>query len=213
MMKKAMVLAGAVLMGGSAAFGGLMSEDPGELAVSGQAFLPDHADCDLFDIGYGAQISYREWFSFPWGVGVNLGVSQWQVASDADAFKIEYVGDYDGEALVIPFGASLFFNVIDWDNWNLIFETGLQYAFVESSVDAYNDGDNRKKRQDADIGGALLWTLGAEYEYMVSENVYLTGGLGYQMDVMNEDTKFDGETVRDVTFGGGYARLGAKFLF
>ena len=25
--------------------------------------------------------------------------------------------------------------------------------------------------------------------------------------------KFDGKTVRDVTFGGGYARLGAKFLF
>ncbi len=213
MMKKAMVLAGAVLMGGSAAFGGLMSEDPGELAVSGQAFLPDHADCDLFDVGYGAQISYREWFSFPWGVGINLGVSQWQVASDADAFKIDYVGDYEGEALLIPFGAALYFNVIDWDNWNLLFETGLQYAFVESSVDAYNDGDNRKMRQDADIGGALLLNLGAEYEYMVSENVYLTGGLGYQFDVMNEDTKFDGHVVRDVTFGGGYARLGAKFLF
>ena len=73
--------------------------------------------------------------------------------------------------------------------------------------------DNRKMRQEADIGGALLLNLGAEYEYMVSENVYLTGGLGYQFDVMNEDTKFDGHVVRDVTFGGGYARLGAKFLF
>ena len=213
MMKKAMVMVCAALLGAGAAFGGLISEDPGELAVSGQAFLPDHADCDLFELGVGAQVSYREWFSFPWGVGVNLGVSQWQVDDASNAFKIQYVSDYDGEALVIPFGASLYFNVIDWDNWNLIFETGLQYAFVESSVDAYNDGDNRKKRQDADIGGALLWTLGAEYEYMVSENVYLTGGLGYQMDVMNEDTKFDGETVRDVTFGGGYARLRAKFLF
>ena len=213
MMKKAMVMVCAALLGAGAAFGGLISEDPGELAVSGQAFLPDHADCDLFELGVGAQVSYREWFSFPWGVGVNLGVSQWQVDDASNAFKIQYVSDYDGEVLVIPFGASLYFNVIDWDNWNLIFETGLQYAFVESSVDAYNDGDNRKKRQDADIGGALLWTLGAEYEYMVSENVYLTGGLGYQMDVMNEDTKFDGETVRDVTFGGGYARFGAKFLF
>lgn len=211
MMKKATVLACAALVGCGAAFGGLISEDPGELAVSGLAFLPDHADCDLFALGLGAQVSYREWFSFPWGVGVNLGVSQWQVDDASNAFKIQYVSDYDGEALVIPFGASLFFNVIDWDNWNLIFETGLQYAFVESSVDAYNEDKDR--RQEADIGGAVLWNLGAEYEYMVSENVYLTGALGYQQDVLNEDSKFDGKTVRDVTFGGGYARLGAKFLF
>ncbi|HRT04385.1 MAG TPA: hypothetical protein P5204_01675 [Kiritimatiellia bacterium] len=211
MMKKATVLACAALVGCGAAFGGLISEDPGELAVSGLAFLPDHADCDLFALGLGAQVSYREWFSFPWGVGVNLGVSQWQVDDASNAFKIKYVKNYDGEALVIPFGASLFFNVIDWDNWNLIFETGLQYAFVESSVDAYNEDKDR--RQEADIGGAVLWNLGAEYEYMVSENVYLTGALGYQQDVLNEDSKFDGKTVRDVTFGGGYARLGAKFLF
>ena len=211
MMKKAMVLACAALLSGGAAFGGLISEDPGELAVSGLAFLPDHADCDLFELGLGAQVSYREWFSFPWGVGVNLGVSQWQVDDASNAFKIKYVKNYDGEALVIPFGASLFFNVIDWDNWNLIFETGLQYAFVESSVDAYNEDKGR--RQEADIGGAVLWNLGAEYEYMVSENVYLTGALGYQIDALNEDSKFDGKTVRDVTFGGGYARFGAKFLF
>ena len=211
MMKKAMILACAALVSCGAAFGGLISEDPGELAVSGLAFLPDHADCDLFELGLGAQVSYREWFSFPWGVGVNLGVSQWQVDDASNAFKIKYVKNYDGEALVIPFGASLFFNVIDWDNWNLIFETGLQYAFVESSVDAYNEDKGR--RQEADIGGAVLWNLGAEYEYMVSENVYLTGALGYQIDALNEDSKFDGKTVRDVTFGGGYARFGAKFLF
>ena len=211
MMKKAMILACAALVSCGAAFGGLISEDPGELAVSGLAFLPDHADCDLFELGLGAQVSYREWFSFPWGVGVNLGVSQWQVDDASNAFKIKYVKKYDGEALVIPFGASLFFNVIDWDNWNLIFETGLQYAFVESSVDAYNEDKGR--RQEADIGGAVLWNLGAEYEYMVSENVYLTGALGYQIDALNEDSKFDGKTVRDVTFGGGYARFGAKFLF
>ncbi|MGD9612596.1 MAG: hypothetical protein AB7V22_06800 [Kiritimatiellia bacterium] len=210
-MKKAMVLACAALLGSGAAFGGLISDDPGELAVSGQAFLPDHADCDLFGVGFGAQVSYREWFRFPWGVGLNLGISQWQVDDASNAFKIEYVTDYDGEALVIPFGISLFFNAIDWDNWNVNLEMGLQYAFVESSVDAYNE--DKAKRQDADVGGAVLWNLGAEYEYMVSENVYLTGGLGYQMDVMNEDTKFDGHVVRDVTFGGGYARLGAKFLF
>ena len=104
MMKKAMVMACAALLGAGAAFGGLISDDPGELAVSGQVFLPDHADCDLFKLGLGAQVSYREWFSFPWGVGVNLGVSQWQVDDASNAFKIQYVSDYDGEVLVIVGG-------------------------------------------------------------------------------------------------------------
>ena len=213
MMKKAMVMVCAALLGAGAAFGGLISEDPGELAVSGQAFLPDHADCDLFELGVGAQVSYREWFSFPWGVGVNLGVSQWQVDDASNAFKIQYVSDYDGEALVIPFGASLYFNVIDWDNWNLILGTGLQYWLVDSSVDVYNADVDTQERQDVDIGNALVWNAGLEYEYMLAENLYLLGSVGYQMDVMNEDSDYDGHDVRDVTFEGGYARLGVKFLF
>ena len=74
-MKKAVVFVCVALLGAGAAFGGMLSEDPGELTVSGQAFWPDHADCDLFEAGYGALVSYREWFSFPWGVGLDLGVS------------------------------------------------------------------------------------------------------------------------------------------
>ena len=213
MMKKAVLFACVALLGAGAAFGGMFSEDPGELTVAGQVFFPDSADCDLFKDGYGAWVSYREWFSFPWGAGLSLGVSQWQVDGDSDAFKYDQLTDYDGDALLIPFGASLYFNVIDWDNWNLILETGLQYAFVESSVDLYNDGSDAKERQDVDIGNAVLWNAGIEYEYMVAENLYLLGSIGYQMDVMNEDTDYAGHVVRDVTFEGGYARLGAKFLF
>ena len=48
---------------------------------------------------------------------------------------------------------------------------------------------------------------------MVAEILYLLGSVGYQMDVMNEDSDYDGHDVRDVTFEGGYARLGVKFLF
>ena len=213
MMKKAMVTACAVLLGGGAAFGGLISEDPGELAVMGQAFLPDHADCDLFEIGFGAQVSYREWFSFPWGVGVNLGISQWQVDDEAEAFKVPYLSDYDGDAFVVPVGLALYFNLIDWDNWNLILDTGFQYVFVDSGMTVYNNEETAQERQDVDIDGAILWNLGAEYEYMVSENVYLLGGLGLQTDVMSGKTEYDGRSVRDVSLSGFYARLGAKFLF
>ena len=213
MMKKAVLFACVVLLGVGAAFGGLLSEDPGELTVAGQYWFPGMGDMDVFESGYGASVSYREWFSFPWGVGVNFGVAQWQVDNDSRAFKYDQLTDYDGDALLIPFGASLCFNLIDWDNWNLILETGLQYAFVESSVDLYNDGSDAKERQDVDVGNAVLWNAGIEYEYMVSENVYVLGGLGLQTDVMSGDTEYAGRSVRDVSFSGFYARLGAKFLF
>ena len=175
--------------------------------------MPGEGDSDLFDTGYGAVVSYREWFSFPWGVGVNLGVAQWQVDNASRDFKYDQLTDYDGDALLIPFGASLYFNLIDWDNWNLILDTGFQYVFVDSNMTVYNNEETAKETQDVDIDGAILWNLGAEYEYMVSENVYLLGGLGLQTDVMSGKTEYDGRSVRDVSLSGFYARLGAKFLF
>ncbi len=213
MMKKAVLFVSAALLGAGMSQGGMLSEDPGELSVSAQMFMPDHADCDLFKDGYGALVSYREWFSFPWGAGVSLGVSQWQVDNDSNAFKYDQLTDYDGDALAIPVGASLYFNMIDWDNWNLILESGLQYVFVDSNVTVYNNEETAKETQDVDIGGAILWNIGAEYEYMVAENLYLLGSIGYQMDVMNGDTEYAGRSVRDASFAAGYARLGAKFLF
>ncbi len=213
MMKKAVLFACVAWLGVGAAFGGLLSEDPGELTVAGQYWFPGMGDMDVFESGYGATVSYREWFSFPWGVGVNFGVAQWQVDDASRAFKYDQLTDYDGDALLIPFGASLCFNLIDWDNWNLILDTGFQYVFVDSSMTVYNNEETAQERQDVNIDGAILWNLGAEYEYMVSENVYLLGGLGLQADVLSGDTEYAGRSVRDVSFSGFYARLGAKFLF
>lgn len=217
MMKKAIWVACAVLLCAGAAFGGMFSEDPGELSVNGQYWFPGAGQFDLFESGYGAKVSYREWFSFPWGAGVNLGVAQWQVNSGSHAFKYNQLTDYDGDALLIPFGASLYFNLIDWDNWNVILETGLQYVFVDSGVTFVNNEEgvpeNVQGKQDVDIGGALLWTIGAEYEYMVSENVYVSGGLGFQTDVVNEGTEYAGRSLRDASLVAAYAQLGAKFLF
>ena len=118
----------------------------------------------------------------------------------------------DGDVLVIPFGASLYFNLIDWDNWNLILETGLQYALVDSNVSARDDV--RGRDYDIDIDNAVLWTLGLEYEYMVAENLYVLGGIGYQTDVLGAETDYDGvDNARDTSFQGAYVRLGAKYLF
>ena len=217
MMKKAVVFVCAALLGTGAVFGGMFSEDPGELSLGGQYWIPGDGDFDLFESGYGAMLSYREWFSFPWGAGVNLGVAQWQVNGASDAYKYEALRDYDGDALLIPVGASLYFNVIDWDNWNVIFDTGLQYVLVDSSVTVFNTEDNVpaevQGEQDVDIDNVLLWNLGLEYEYMLSENLYVQGNAGYQIDVLKGDTEYAGRSARDTSLRGAYLRLGAKFLF
>jgi hypothetical protein len=213
MMKKAICLACAVLLCGGAAFGGLLSEEPGELVVAGQFWLPGEGDSDLFDTGLGANVSYREWFSFPWGVGLNLGISQWQVDSGSQAYKWQRLTGYKGDALILAFGPALYFNIIDWDNWNLTFETGVQYAYVDSNVSVYSNAEGKEGRRDVDIGGAVMWHLGAEYEYMIAENLYLLAGGGYQMDLRPADTDYDLGNLRDTYLHGAFFRLGAKFLF
>lgn len=213
MMKKAILFVCAVLLCGGAAFGGMLSEEPGELTVAGQYWFPGMGDTDLFKNGYGAVVSYREWFSFPWGVGVNLGLSQWQVDPGSHAFKYDQLSAYDGDAMLIPLGLSLYFNMIDWDNWNVILGTGLKYGFVDSNVSVYNSEAEVMARQDVDIGGVVLWDIGAEYEYMVAENLYVVGGVGFQIDALSGDTEYARGSLRDASFAGFNASLGAKYLF
>ena len=213
MMKKAIWIVGMVLLGVGAAWGGVLSEDPGELTASGLYWIPGSGDFDLFKRGLGAEVSYREWFRFPWGVGVNLGVSQWDVDSGSNAYKYKALSSYDGDVLMIPIGAALYFNVIDWDNWNLVFNAGLKYQITDSNVSVYNGEELVKARQDVDIGDAVLGTLGAEYDYMVSEDVYVLGGLGYQFNVLEAETEYNGTSARDTSFEGLYLSLGCKVLF
>jgi len=210
-MKKAILLICALLMMTGAALGGVLTEEPGELHSSFQIWVPGDGDFDLFKSGYGLSIEYREWFSFPWGVGVSLGLDSWQVNSSSQAYKYDALVDYDGSALLIPLGASLYFNAIDWDNWNVVFGTGLQYLLVNSDVSLYSQEDNQ--RHDVDIDNAILWNIKAEYEYMIAENIYLLGGAGYQIDLMRADSSYSVYDARSTSFRGLFIRAGAKYLF
>lgn len=212
-MKKTLLFACAALLCVGAAYGGMLSEEPGELSVVGQYWYPDAGNFTLCDSGYGLSVSYREWFSFPWGVGVNLGLAQWQVDDRSNAYLYDQLVDYKGDVLLIPFGASLYFNLIDWDNWNLILGTGPQYVFVDSSASVFNKEETVNRRQDVEIGDAVLWTVGADFEFMLSESLYVQAGIGYQIDVVASDTEYNGHSTRKTSYEGVYGKLGVKFLF
>lgn len=212
-MKRWMLVSCALLMTTAAALGGMISEDPGELIGAVQLWRPGEGDSDLFNFGYGAIVSYREWFRFPWGVGLNLGVAQWQVDSGSQTYKWQNLRGYDGDALLVSIGPALLFSLIDWDNWNFNLETGIQYVHVDSSVSVYSDAPGHEGRREVDIGGDILWHVGAEYEYMVAENLYLLAGAGYQKDLMPADTEYDLGKLRDTYLHGFFFRVGAKYLF
>lgn len=213
-MKKVLLGCCIVLALAGISMGGLLGEAPGELNVYGLYWFPGDGDFDLFENGYGIAVSYREWFDCAWlGMGVNLGLAQWDVDSGSNAYKYNMLSDYDGDAMLIPFGLSLYFSVIDWDNWSVIVDTGVQYVFVDSSVDVFNSEAGVNRRVDVDIDDAVLWNIGAEFEYMLTENAYVTVGGGYQVDVVKSDTEYMGRSLRDTNFQGAYLKLGAKFLF
>lgn len=212
-MKKMLVLALAALfaVAGAASAGLLNSEEPGEVSAAGYYVFPGDGDFDTFESAAGVQAAYREWFAFPWGVGINAGWGTWMVDKDSSSYKVEALRKFKGECNVIPLGASLFFNVIDWDNWNLVLGTGVQYLIVDSDVSAWNSVAG--KRQDIDIGNPFLWNAELEYEYMLSEKLYILGDVGYQVDIVRADTDYPGGDLRDTSFRGLFLRLGLKFLF
>jgi hypothetical protein len=212
-MKKILIPALAALfaVSGAASAGLLNSEEPGEVSVSGYYLFPGDGDFDTFKGAAGVQGAYREWFSFPWGLGVNAGWATYMADKNSTSYKVETLRDFKGECNVLPLGASLFFNVIDWDNWNLILGTGLEFLMVNSDMSARDSISG--KRRDIDVGNALMWDIEAEYEYMLSEKMYILGGVGYQVDLVRAKTDCDDLDLRDTSFRGLFLRLGLKFLF
>lgn len=212
MIKKLSFIALALLFAVPAAFSGVLSDDEGELAVNGAYFLPGDGDFDLFERGLGVEVSYREWFAFPWGVGLSLGYANWAVDDHANAYKFA-ASDYDGHVSTFPIGADFYFNVIDWDNWDVILSTGLRYAIVDSSVSFAYDG----KRFDVDMDNALLWNIALEYDHTLTEDVFLTLSAGFQTDIMKADSTYDDQDgkehdLRDTSFEAFFGRVGVKFL-
>lgn len=202
------VVLAAVLMAG-VAHGGLLSPEPGELTTSGLFWLVGHGDDELFQTGFGLGASYREWVAFPFGVGLNLNVAQWQVDKNSNAIKWDGVTRYSGDATLLGLGPAVYFCIIDWDTWNLTLEGGIQFVHVDSSVRVQVEDERLNLR----IGSAIIWHVGLEYDYMLSESMYLQAAGGYQGDLSAANTKYKYGSVRDTSLQGVFLRLGVKFLF
>ena len=184
--------------------------EPLELGARGQVWFPGEGDFNLFEPGYGAMFTLRDWFAFPFGVTFNAGIAQWGADSDSNPYKYKGLNDFDGDVTLIPVGASLTYCLIDWNDWDINLETGLHYVFVNSDVDCRSDADGQ--RHDIDMDDGIWWTVGAEFDYQLFEGGFLTVGGGFQSDVLRSDTECNGDKLRDSRFQGFFANAGFKFL-
>lgn len=210
-MKKLLFAALAALLALAPAHAGLTSEEAGEIHANATLYGPGLGDSGLCDLGFGAQIAYREWFAWPFGASLSLGYASWQVDSSSDAYKWRDFSKYDGDLTLIPLGVSLHFNLADSDSWDLILSTGLKYVFVDSSATLRDAHDGRK--HDIDLDNPVWWDLSLSYEYMLSESAYLEIGAGVQTDVVKADSELDdGRSLRDTSFQAFFGSLGLKFV-
>ena len=211
MIKKILFSALAIALLAAPAFAGITGDKEGELTVNGQYFFPGDGDFDLFEAGYGAEVSYREWFSFPWGFGLSLGYANWTSDKDSNPFKYKEFNKFDGDVTTFPIGAHLFFNIIDWETWNLNFRTGLRYVIVDSDVDFYYNYDG--KRHDVDLDNSVLWDLALELDVALSEQAYLAVSGGFQTDAMKAEASCDvNSDLRDASFEAFFGTVGVKIL-
>lgn len=192
---------------------GILGDDSGELDVSAVGFWTGTGDFDLFRSAWGGEISYREWFQgLPWGIGVSAGVQSWQVDKDAgNPFKWKGYSKYDGDAFVVPLGASVYFAIVEWENWNLVAEAGAKYLFVSEDIDLYNA--DLGKREDVKLDNGIAGNVGLALEFLLNERCYFTLAAGYQGNLMKCDAEIGGRNACDATFDGAYGKLGVKALF
>lgn len=208
-MKKAMWMAMAMLVAAGTAQAGLVSDEPTEVSVQAQAWFPGEGDFNLFDDSFGFKVNWREWVSFPFGLGIQAGMGNWGTDAHSNPYKYGGLHDFGGDVTLVPVGLTLAYCPIDWNNWDVILETGLHYVFVSSDATCrVEDGS----RHDLDMDNAIWWTVGAEFDYQVAEGVFVVGGAGVQVDVMRSETECNGADLRDTRFQAFYASLGAKFL-
>ena len=212
-MKKMAVLAVALLVMGSTVLA--QTEVPAgylnEVRASVRFVMIGDGDFDLYDPGFGGELQYRNWGYDPIGWAVSVGVEQFKANSDSSDLGVPSIGDYDGDLMLIPVGASLLYKLMDTPDWTIALEGGLRYVVADSSIDFQRTGEAR--RENLDVDDSVIAVIGADLERRVSEGAALFLGVGYNVDVVQGEIAIPGDTLKDNELHGAFVRLGARVAF
>lgn len=230
-----MVLA-VVLLGSASAY----SASESELRIGGTYLSPSG---DFWKSGGGANIQWRYSVQKDFALAVSLGIQKLDVSTDEvsdgpvntlDAYGLlyrGYVDNYEGDATLVPVGASAIYNIPLGQNV-LSLEAGLKYVFVNSRakanmIDGVVDsrgnvvsGSVEKWQEDVEIGNNLLGSIGAQIDIPLNQQVKLYIGGGYQFDIVKGDVElksdwadYDGIKTTENELGSVFAEAGIAYKF
>lgn len=167
-----------------------------DIGVSIQIAAPGVGDYDLYELGLGAELQYRDMVSAPWGYLLAIGYSEW--STDANAKKPgSNLYDFDGNLEVIPFGGSVLYQVYREDNLSVTLDLGLRYLSNGSKITARNSASSPDVRYDVDIDDSIIYRFGVGADYAISPDLIWSAGVGYQGDFKEAEMTTELGPARD----------------
>ncbi|MBP7829876.1 MAG: hypothetical protein KA248_08165 [Kiritimatiellae bacterium] len=176
--------------------------------------FPGTGDFDLYDIGFGAEIQYRNWALDPFGVAFSVGYVQWE--ANEDCYKLGRIHtDFDGSVTTIPLGVSGLLYLYGSQNFSLILEAGLRYLVTDSDI-TFNrivETEEGKVPSSLEVDDSVIGLLALEADYYISKQALIFGGVGYQQDIERGAIDTPTGPLRDNEFTSLFIRLGGKIVF
>lgn len=215
------------------------SPSKGKFRLGGTFISPSG---DLWKSGGGINAQWIIPMKENFSVGISIGAQKVKVNTDvvddppvntSSRYGLTYMGfvdSYEGDATLIPLGASGIYN-IPLSQAVLSLEAGIKYVFVTGDVTANMlDGvfdpygnvlDADRWREDVDIKGNLLGTVGAQITFSLNESLELYVGGGYQFDIVKSDIKitgsrwsdYDGLKIGENELAGAFGEAGLVFKY
>ncbi len=167
---------------------------------------------DDWDKGFGAFAQIVFWQESGLGIALSIGTQSWDVNDDVYFFGEDlgygigygYAAGLEGDATMIPLGASGLYKISLGQAANLTLEGGIKYVVVNSDVkfveaealaDSYGYSISDSYSYDVDIDNGIVGVVGAEFDVELSKGFRLFAGAGYQFDLVKGDMEVDGFDV------------------
>lgn len=178
--------------------------------------FPGTGDFDLYDLGLGAEIQYRNWSFDPLGLAFAVGFTSWEANEDCHKLGDVHT-DFDGSVTTIPIGVSLLYYLYGTQSFSLIAEAGVRYLVTDADIDftrivETEEGEERLP-SSLEVDDSVLGLVALEADYFVNEQFLVFGGVGYQQDLQRGGIDTPTGPLRDNEFTSLFLRLGGKIVF
>ena len=178
-----------------------------EFMISGDFVVPGQDDD--WDKGFGATARLAFWQNSTLGYALVIGAQKWDV-NDEIYSGGQYMGygigygyavGLEGDATMIPLGASGLYNINISPTTSLTLEGGLRYVIINSNVkyiqaealvDSYGNRRTSSRSYDLEYDNGILGVINAYFNMEISKGFRLFAGGGYQFDLVKGKVEASG---------------------